>query len=106
MPASRKRKDKQTGKAVRVRHVSPVMLTAYSRGMCERQNHRSIDYEALDAALCRLASQGRLDDLKAIAVGDTAECVRWADRLAAENPNDSRWDEWRSYRKAALSDAN
>lgn len=106
MPASRKRRDKRTNRPVHMRPVSPLMLTAMSRGMRARLNSRCIDLGAMDAALNRLASQGRLGDLKAIATGDQREVIRWADKLAAENPLDSRWDEWRTYRKAVLSNEN
>lgn len=104
MPKSHGRK--HGGRPVTYRPVSPVMLTSFSAGIRCMPAKRCLDAGALSDALNRLASQGRLADLRAIAVANDAACIRYADMLAAENPGDSRWDDWRNYRKARLSYAN
>jgi hypothetical protein len=83
------------------------MLTAFSAGVHGIPAQRCLDNSAVSDALNHLASQGRLSDLQKIARA-TSDSWRkkYLDMLAAENPDDSRWDDWRSYRRAELSYAN
>jgi hypothetical protein len=91
---------------LRIRQPSSVERAMFLRGVRSVPGARCLDLAAVDDALNRLASQGRIADLRAIGAGSERDCLRWADRLAAENRDDARWDDWRSYRRAVMSDAN
>lgn len=107
MPKSRKRYNGPTPpRQIRIRQVTPTERMMFVRGMRSHPEMLRVDIDALDDALNRLASQNRFSDLLEIQEADTETCVRWADRLAAENLTDTRWDAWRSYRRAVMSDAN
>jgi hypothetical protein len=107
MPRSRKRTDRKSDRPVTYRPVSPVLLTAFSAGIRSIPAPRSLDSRAVSDALNRLASQSRLGELQAMGSAATeSELKAFCDMLAAENPADQRWDDWRNYRKSELSYAN
>jgi len=106
MPRSRKRVGK-SGKPVSYRPISPILLTAFSAGIRNLPARRSLDESAFSDALNRLASQSRLGELQAMGSSTSeSELKTFCDMLAAENPADQRWDDWRNYRKSELSYAN
>jgi hypothetical protein len=97
MPRSRKRKS-----ARRYRPISPVMLTAFSAGIRSIPARRCLD----DSAVRDAIQQCSYDEALAIAAATEHGLKIWCDIFADRYPLDSRWDDWRRYRKGVLSYAN
>jgi hypothetical protein len=86
-----------------MRHIRPGELAVMSGGLPRFvPSHRSLDSQAIKDALAS-ASDAELDQIIA---ATRQECIRWMDTFAARYPDDSRWDDWRAYRKLVTSYGN
>jgi hypothetical protein len=94
--------------ARRYRPISPVTLTAFSRGI---RHVPGLDYQAtsaaLNAALSRMASLGMVSELETISRITTFRDIEtWLDICTALTSEDTRWQSWRDFRRTELSYAN
>src|SRR6266566_1712824 len=93
----------------RYRSVSHHDLAGYAAGFQAKPFRRCLSAAALWEALNRLASDAVTDDdandsLRAMAGESDEESLKaWCDWLADRNPDDPRWDAWRTYRRFEAS---
>jgi hypothetical protein len=86
----------------RIRPISVIMLTAFSAGIRNIPAKRCLDITAVKDAIYKCSYEEAI----AIAAATEEGLMIWCDIFAARYPRDSRWDDWRRYRRGVLSYAN
>lgn len=102
MPASKKRKDKKTGKTVSYRTPTPLTLAAFNHRMRPLLTRGILNNGALWDATHELT----LEEAKMVASSRYEDLEHWLDIFAERHINDERWNEWRSYRRFEIANAN